>query len=178
MYGFPTESLKKAILKCRECVCGLNNVRKKYCVKKCWELPSKLMYFVHFYIHSINSMLQIWSHSCSRLLFRKNCIGTHCKWRFVSIANCTILKDLRLIRFESFLPPLIVRVVLAPRHPLPHLGQALRELGGEQRVGVDGGELREERLVVRHEPGKETKWVLFAIFLNLCNWFSKLHTLI
>ena len=45
--------------------------------------------------------------------------------------------------------------MLAPRHPLPDLGQSLWELGGEEGVGVDGGELREQRLVVGHEPGSE-----------------------
>ena len=88
-------------------------------------------------------------------------IANGASW-LISIANC-VIDDLRLIRIESFLPPLVVRVVLAPRHPLPHLGQPLRELGGEERVGVDGGQLREERLVVGHEPGKERQssyWLL------------------
>ena len=52
--------------------------------------------------------------------------------------------------------------MLAPGDPLPDLGEALRELGGEERVGVDRRQPREQRLVVRHEPetGSQFVWLL------------------
>ena len=49
----------------------------------------------------------------------------------------------------------ILSSLLAPLHPTPHFRQSPRELGGKQRVGADRRELREERLIVRHEPGRE-----------------------
>ena len=54
--------------------------------------------------------------------------------------------------------------MLAPGDPLPDLGEALRELGGEERVGVDRRQLREQRLVVRNEPGWKDLTLIMSIF--------------
>ena len=120
------------------------------------------MYSVQFYIHYINSMPYLLSHSSrARFLIRKNCIGTHCKWCWVD-QHCKLCK-LSILNHKLF-PLLIVGVVLAPGDPLPDLGEALRELGGEERVGVDRRQLREQRLVVGHEPERDTKSLIKVIF--------------
>ena len=121
------------------------------CREKCYHSEVVLqvvlhinMYSVQFYIHYINNMPYLLSHSSrTRFLIRKNCIGTHCKWCWVD-QHCKLCK-LRIFSHQLF-PPLLIKVgvVLAPGDPLPDLGEALRELGGEERVGVDRRQLREQ----------------------------------